>query len=42
MVTFINYMPQETPTTKKGLIERFHGFLDSENDKINKGYLSQD
>ncbi|MBO0424011.1 DUF2247 family protein [Enterococcus plantarum] len=34
MAGFINYMPQEIPTTKKGLIERFHDFLDSENDKI--------
>lgn len=34
MAGFINYMPQEIPTTKEGLIERFHDFLDSENDKI--------
>lgn len=36
MVSFINYMPQEVPTTKKELIERFHQFLDSENEKINE------
>lgn len=36
MAEFINYMPQEVPTTKKGLIDRFHRFLDSENNKINE------
>lgn len=36
MVSFINYMPQEVPTTKKDLIERFYQFLDSENEKINE------
>jgi len=34
MAGFINYMPQEIPTTKKELIERFHAFLDSENNII--------
>ncbi|EAV9819076.1 DUF2247 family protein, partial [Listeria monocytogenes] len=34
MVEFINYMPQEVPTSKEGLINKFHRFLSSEENKI--------
>ena len=34
MVEFINYMPQEVPTSKEELISRFHRFLESEEQKI--------
>ncbi|PEE37697.1 DUF2247 family protein [Bacillus pseudomycoides] len=30
MTSFITYMPQDTPTTKKDLLNRFYKFLDSE------------
>ncbi|MBC2125596.1 DUF2247 family protein [Listeria innocua] len=34
MVEFINYMPQEVPISKEGLINKFHIFLSSEENKI--------
>lgn len=34
MVEFINYMPQEVPTSKEDLINRFHCFLNSEENKV--------
>lgn len=34
MVEFINYMPQEVPTSKEDLINRFHYFLNSEENKV--------
>lgn len=34
MVEFINYMPQEVPTSKEDLINRFHFFLNSEENKV--------
>lgn len=34
MVEFINYMPQEVPTSKEDLINRFHCFLSSEENKV--------
>ncbi|MBC1490054.1 DUF2247 family protein [Listeria sp. FSL L7-1485] len=34
MVEFINYMPQEVSTTKEDLINRFHSFLNSEQNRI--------
>lgn len=34
MADFINYMPQEMPTTKKDLIDRFHRFLVSEGNEV--------
>ncbi len=34
MVEFINYMPQEFPTSKEGLINKFHRFLNLEENKI--------
>lgn len=34
MVEFINYMPQEVPTSKEGLINKFHRFLNLEENKI--------
>lgn len=30
MVKFVNYMPQEIPTTKEDIINRFDEFLKSE------------
>lgn len=36
MVEFINYMPQEVPTSKEGLINKFHRFLSLEENKIKK------
>jgi hypothetical protein len=34
MVEFINYMPQEVPTSKEDLINRFRCFLSSEKNKV--------
>ncbi|MGM0216292.1 DUF2247 family protein [Enterococcus sp. AZ109] len=34
MVEFVNYMPQVAPTSKEDLINRFHHFLSSEENKI--------
>lgn len=34
MVEFINYMPQEKPTSKEDLVNRFHQFLSLEKNKI--------
>ncbi len=35
MVSFVNYMPQEVPTTKEDMLNRFEGFLELEEVRYN-------